>query len=73
VRAWNRRYGDFFLEPLAVYTDSPIILGTDGVNKMSKSLGNTIESFADEPTLRKQVMCGHRHRGARPDGPRPGR
>jgi tryptophanyl-tRNA synthetase len=56
VRAWNRRYGDYFPEPLAVYTDSPIILGTDGVNKMSKSLGNTIDIFADEPTLRKQVM-----------------
>jgi tryptophanyl-tRNA synthetase len=56
VRAWNRRYGDYFPEPLAVYTDSPVILGTDGVNKMSKSVGNTIDIFADEPVLRKQVM-----------------
>jgi tryptophanyl-tRNA synthetase len=56
VRAWNRRYGDYFPEPLAVYTDSPVILGTDGVSKMSKSVGNTIEIFADEQTLRKQVM-----------------
>jgi tryptophanyl-tRNA synthetase len=56
VRAWNRRYGDYFPEPLAVYTDSPVILGTDGVNKMSKSVENTIDIFADEPVLRKQVM-----------------
>ena len=56
LRAWNRRYGDYFPEPLAVYTDSPVILGTDGVNKMSKSVGNTIDVFAEEATLRKQVM-----------------
>jgi tryptophanyl-tRNA synthetase len=55
VRAFNRRYGDYFPEPQAIYTDSPVILGTDGVNKMSKSLGNTIDIFADEATLRKQV------------------
>jgi tryptophanyl-tRNA synthetase len=56
VRAWNRRYGDYFPEPRAVYTDSPVILGTDGVNKMSKSVGNTIDIFASEADLRKQVM-----------------
>ncbi len=56
LRAWNRRYGEYFPEPLAVYTDSPVILGTDGVNKMSKSVGNTIDIFADEVALRKQVM-----------------
>ncbi len=33
-----------------------ILPGTDG-NKMSKSYGNTIEMFADEKTLRKQVMA----------------
>ncbi|CAN5638951.1 tryptophan--tRNA ligase [soil metagenome] len=56
VRAFNRRYGDYFPEPSAIYTESPVILGTDGASKMSKSLGNTIDVFADEPTLRKQVM-----------------
>ena len=56
VRAWNRRYGEYFIEPEAVFTDSPIILGTDGVQKMSKSLGNVIEIFADEDVLRRQVM-----------------
>ena len=56
VRAFNSRYGPVFVEPEAVFTDSPIVKGTDGANKMSKSLGNTIEIFADEQTLRKQVM-----------------
>jgi tryptophanyl-tRNA synthetase len=56
VRAFNRAYGNVFPEPQAVYTESPVVLGTDGVNKMSKSTGNVIELFADEATIRKQVM-----------------
>jgi tryptophanyl-tRNA synthetase len=56
VRAFNARYGDTFPEPEAVFTDSPIIKGTDGAAKMSKSLGNVIEIFSDEDTIRKQVM-----------------
>jgi len=56
VRAFNRTYGDTFPEPEAVLTDSPIILGTDGVRKMSKSLGNTIDIFAPDEVIRKQIM-----------------
>ena len=56
VRAFNRRYGEYFVEPEAVFTDSPVIVGTDGAQKMSKSLGNVIEILADEATIRKQVM-----------------
>jgi tryptophanyl-tRNA synthetase len=56
VRAWNRRYGTYFVEPEAVFTDSPMVLGTDGVNKMSKSLGNVVEIFAEPAVVRKQVM-----------------
>jgi tryptophanyl-tRNA synthetase len=56
VRAFNRSYGDTFPEPEAVLTDSPIILGTDGVRKMSKSLGNTIDIFAPDEVIRKQIM-----------------
>ena len=56
VRAFNNRYGETFPEPQAVLTDSPIILGTDGVRKMSKSLGNTIDIFAPEAVIRKQIM-----------------
>ncbi len=56
VRAFNARYGDTFPEPQAVFTEAPIVLGTDGVRKMSKSVGNTIDIFAAEAEIRKQVM-----------------
>lgn len=32
------------------------VVGTDGVRKMSKSLGNVIGIFDDEETIRKQIM-----------------
>jgi len=56
VRAFNARYGDTFPEPQAVFTEAPVVLGTDGVRKMSKSLGNTIDIFAEPEVIRKQVM-----------------
>jgi tryptophanyl-tRNA synthetase len=56
VRAFNTRYGETFPEPQAVFSEAPIVKGTDGENKMSKSLGNVIEIFADEETIRRQVM-----------------
>jgi tryptophanyl-tRNA synthetase len=56
LRAWNRRYGELFVEPEAVFTDSPVILGTDGAQAMSKSVGNVIEILADEDVVRRQVM-----------------
>src|SRR5512134_493037 len=56
VRAFNARYGDTFPEPEAVFTEAPVVLGTDGVRKMSKSVGNTIDVLADPDTIRKQIM-----------------
>jgi tryptophanyl-tRNA synthetase len=56
VRAFNHRYGETFPEPKAVFTEAPVVLGTDGVRKMSKSIGNTIDIFGDPATVRKQVM-----------------
>ena len=56
VRAFNARFGKTFPEPQAVHTEAPVVLGTDGVRKMSKSVGNTIDIFADEETVRRQVM-----------------
>ena len=56
VRAFNRRYGDTFPEPQAVFTEAPTVLGTDGVRKMSKSIGNTIDILAEPEVIRKQVM-----------------
>jgi len=56
VRAFNRRYGDTFPEPQAAFTEAPTVLGTDGVRKMSKSVGNTIDVLAEPATVTKQVM-----------------
>jgi tryptophanyl-tRNA synthetase len=56
VRAFNARYGETFPEPQAVYTEAPVVLGTDGVKKMSKSVGNTIDVLAEPDYIRKQVM-----------------
>ena len=56
VRAFNTRYGETFPEPAAVFTEAPVVLGTDGVRKMSKSIGNTIDVLADPDQIRKQVM-----------------
>jgi tryptophanyl-tRNA synthetase len=56
VRAFNRRYGPIFPEPQPVFTDAPVVLGTDGARKMSKSAGNTIPIFAEPDEIRKIVM-----------------
>jgi len=56
VRAFNTRYGETFPEPEAVFTEAPVVLGTDGVRKMSKSIGNTIDVLAQPDEIRKQVM-----------------
>src|SRR4051794_15830962 len=56
VRRFNTMYGDTFPEPQAVFTEAPVVLGTDGVRKMSKSLANTIEVFASPDVISRQVM-----------------
>ena len=56
VRSFNARYGELFPEPQAVFSEAPIVKGTDGSNKMSKSLGNVIEIFADEEVIRQQIL-----------------
>ena len=73
VRAFNHRYGETFPEPIAVYTSAPVVLGTDGVKKMSKSVGNTIEILGDPAEIRKQVMSmvTDTKRGLRSDPGRP--
>ena len=40
----------------AVFTQAPVVLGTDGVKKMSKSVGNTIDILGEPELIRKQVM-----------------
>jgi tryptophanyl-tRNA synthetase len=56
VRAFNRRYGPIFPEPQPVFTDAPVVLGTDGQRKMGKSAGNTIPIFGEPDQIRKIVM-----------------
>lgn len=56
VRAFNNRYGETFPEPHAVYTEAPVVLGTDGLKKMSKSVANTIDILSAPEIIRKQVM-----------------
>lgn len=56
VRAFNRRYGEIFPEPQAVFTEAPVVLGIDGVRKMSKSANNTIPIFAEPDEIRRLVM-----------------
>jgi tryptophanyl-tRNA synthetase len=55
VRAFNHRYGETFPEPQAVFTDAPTVLGTDGVRKMSKSVGNTIDVLAPPQVVREEI------------------
>ncbi len=56
VRKFNRTYAPVFPEPRALLTESPLIRGTDGKQRMSKTVGNII-GVTDEPDiLRKQVM-----------------
>jgi len=56
ARAFNRRYGDVFPEPQPMFTDAPIVLGTDGARKMGKSAGNTIPIFAEPDEINRLVM-----------------
>jgi len=54
--AFNSRYGEVFVMPEArIDQQLMTIPGTDG-QKMSKSYGNTIDIFASEKDLKKQVM-----------------
>ncbi len=57
AEAFNRQYGeDTFVVPEAVISEAVMVVpGTDG-QKMSKSYNNTIDLFAPEASLKKQVM-----------------
>jgi tryptophanyl-tRNA synthetase len=54
---FNSVFGDTFKLPEPYIPEkTAYIIGTDGEHKMSKSYGNVIELFADDTTLKKQVM-----------------
>jgi tryptophanyl-tRNA synthetase len=55
VRRFNGRFGDTFKEPMPLHAKATKILGLDGKQKMSKSLGNTVQ-LADTPeAIRKKI------------------
>ena len=73
VRRFNRLFGETFPEPQALLTESPLILGLDGKNKMSKSLNNHVELAASPQETARRVMTAvtdpqrtHRHIPGRP-------
>ncbi len=54
---FNSTYGETFKLPQDLIDKNvETILGTDGIHKMSKSYGNTVDIFADETEFAKQVM-----------------
>ena len=56
ARRFNNLYGYTFPEPEAKLTHAPLILGLDGVQKMSKSLNNDIELAATPQETLERVM-----------------
>ena len=56
ARRFDRIYRPIFPEPQPLHTEAPIIAGTDGKAKMSKSLGNVIGVTEDPEVIRRQVL-----------------
>ena len=57
VRSFNYRYQtSCLIEPAMKVTEVPKVIGTDGVQKMGKSLDNHIELAATPPETQKRVM-----------------
>jgi tryptophanyl-tRNA synthetase len=56
VRKFNRTYAPVFPEPRALLTEAPLIKGTDGKQRMSKTVGNVVGVTDDPDIIRKQVQ-----------------
>jgi len=56
ARKFNNLYGEVFPEPESIIGDVPLLVGTDGQNKMSKSLGNAIYLSDDAKTVEEKVQ-----------------
>lgn len=56
ARRFNYMYGEVFPIPEAMIGDVPVLVGTDGQAKMSKSLGNAIFLSDDPAAVRKKVF-----------------
>ncbi|MGW2998666.1 tryptophan--tRNA ligase [Streptomyces sp. NPDC001155] len=55
ARRFNHLYGETFPVPELVESDVPILVGTDGQGKMSKSIGNVIYLSDSAEDVRKRV------------------
>ena len=56
ARRFNRTYAPVFPEPRALLTETPLIKGTDGKQRMSKTVGNIVGVTDDPDVIRKQVL-----------------
>jgi tryptophanyl-tRNA synthetase len=56
ARRFNNLYGEVFPEPDVLIGDVPLLVGTDGQSKMSKSVGNAIYLSDDAETVKQKVM-----------------
>src|SRR4029077_20381550 len=61
VRRFNRTYTPVFPEPRALMTEWPVIKGTDGKQRMSKTSGNVVRG-SDEPAALVQPRRSARRR-----------
>lgn len=57
VRRFNHRFGPTFAEPAPLHKDPLRILGLDGKQKMSKSLGNYV-GIGEEPDVIRKKIAG---------------
>jgi tryptophanyl-tRNA synthetase len=56
ARRFNHLFGQVFPEPQGLFTETPRVMGTDGLTKMSKSRGNTIGMLDSPEQIRKAVL-----------------
>src|SRR5512134_1130039 len=56
ARRFNNLYGEVFPEPDSIIGDVPLLIGTDGQSKMSKSVGNAIYLSDDAETVKQKVQ-----------------
>jgi tryptophanyl-tRNA synthetase len=63
ARSFNEWFAPVFPVPPPLVTRGGTLPGTDGSPKMSRSLGNTINLFDDEETVRAKVMGMYRDPG----------
>lgn len=57
VRRFNHRWGQTFVEPMPLHREPLRILGLDGKQKMSKSLGNYV-GIGEEPDVIRKKLKG---------------